>query len=807
MATRTKLVHAHGGSSLRGRDAEFSSAPIRVSGEAHIKSSTANRVQQFGFVGQDWNVLPERPSTSGGPSPQSSARKESEKRGTKDDFHFNSLAGHGRVMSSHSSSLPAALPTPAGTPKSSPPLPPKPSFNRTDTPESMVDGRLAGMGIVPAEIGMALGSPSQQPMTWQSPSPFESTARSSSPDEQASSPVPSRQKSRRWKLLGGLFGNKKQTASTPQPFYHLQPDPVQQRVVGEDYDSFGEPPVSSTRKLEKSENRGRANSERQSEKVKPDMRRANTVPTNFDWQDPERERMKVPQVTLDGAPITRNQSINGGLMLDVDIPSIQMERYSVMFGSVLQKPTNTSSSLLARRQATLEKLKTVNETLASKVSHHAIGLFLVTASNGDQQNLELVENPRQRLPRRATSPQPTKSPAFSLFPSTPSQQHGNHVPPSSPAQQLHVHRRANTSPAVPSPSYPSFAPRQDDETHATLLAPATRHISPSHKLKEHISSQMKQPVKDSSKIPTVISPKPQRPERVSSLERSHHATDMVGGRVEDSYNSAPFQIMVKPRESTRQIAPSSSDSVVRPSGTGSAASRSAGYSVSISASGTSTIPAPRSSSTRRNSPMHSPPPTSLFRSHTTSSATRPHPLNTPSAPLGSNPVTGQKINGSEIVDKDIDEREKDLRTAAEISIARQISVSRQQTQLLIPIRSPSSKRVNSPSVLNIGQVASPLGVVAAGIEQSVTGRSGSQKKDAKRTAGERLAAPAAKSSTPTLVVVGGDTTESSWGGAIVPNIPELDGTSGGEVKVRAVAEHRHRKSERVIVENISTTSN
>jgi hypothetical protein len=386
MPTRTKLVHAHGGSSLRGRDAEYSSAPIRVSGEAHIKSSTANHVQQFGFVGQDRNVLPERPSTSGGPSPQSSARKESEKRGTKDDLHFNSLAVHGRGMSSHNSSLPGALPTPAGTPKSSPPLPQKPSFSRTDTPESMMDGRLAGMGVVPGEIGMALGSPSQQPINWQSPSPFEPTARSSSPDEQASSPVPSRQKSRRWKLLGGLFGgNKKQTASSPQPFYQLQPDPVQQRVVGEDYDSFGEPPVSSERRLERSENRGRANSERKSEKVKPDMRRANTVPTNFDWHDPERERMKIPQVTLDEAPSTRNQSHNGGLMLDVDIPSIQMERYSVMFGSVLQKPTSTSSSLLARRQATLEKLKTVNETLASRVSHHAIGLFLVTASNGDHR--------------------------------------------------------------------------------------------------------------------------------------------------------------------------------------------------------------------------------------------------------------------------------------------------------------------------------------------------------------------------------------------------------------------------------------
>jgi hypothetical protein len=48
-----------------------------------------------------------------------------------------------------------------------------------------------------------------------------------------------------------------------------------------------------------------------------------------------------------------------------------MERYSIMFSGVLQKSgSTTTSSLLARRQATLDKLKTVNEAIASKVSPH-----------------------------------------------------------------------------------------------------------------------------------------------------------------------------------------------------------------------------------------------------------------------------------------------------------------------------------------------------------------------------------------------------------------------------------------------------
>ena len=67
---------------------------------------------------------------------------------------------------------------------------------------------------------------------------------------------------------------------------------------------------------------------------------------------------------------------HGGQLLDVDIPSVEMERYSVMFGNLLPKPAGMSSSLLARRQATLDKLKTVNEALALKVSYRLAHLSL-----------------------------------------------------------------------------------------------------------------------------------------------------------------------------------------------------------------------------------------------------------------------------------------------------------------------------------------------------------------------------------------------------------------------------------------------
>ena len=806
MATRTKSVNASRKVSVRGRDAGLPSAPIRVSDEARSKNTNASRVQLFGFPGQDRNVLPERPSTSGGPSPHFSAREETERSRAKDDLHLHPLPTHGRVMNSHTPSLPGALPTPAGTPKSSPPLPKKPSLKRADTPESIMDGRLAVANVEEAGIGMALGSPSQQPNSWQSPPPFES-ARSWSPDEPPSPFVPARQKSRRWKLLGGLFGgSKKQSlASEPQPFYQLQPELVNQTTETAEHANFAEPTIHSDGRADRPGNRGRAYSERHNVKSKPDMRRANTVPMNFDSQDPERERMKTPKTTLDGGLMNQLESHRSGLMLNVDIPSIQMERYSVMFGSVLQKPTSaSSSSLLARRQATLERLKTVAEGLP-KVSHHEFATLPKATSNCDKQE-HVPRDHRHPLPRRASSPQPAKSPAFSLFPNAPARLYAKPGPPSPPPQHALFHRRSNTSPAVPSPSFPSFPSGAAHETRPTLWAPTPQHVTPSPKLKDHISSQMKLPARETSKaskVPSNISTKQQWPERTVSHEKHRQTSDGSVVRVENDHRTEPWQSKPKPKELVRQIMTSPRESGAHsiPGSQSSQSPRTRSYSVSITASSTSTTATSRSASTRQNTPIHSPPPSSLFRSLTTTAAPGTRQGRAHNAALSSHPVSGPTNGESEAGSKDDDEeeREKKIRTAADISIARQISVSREQTRLIIPMRSPSSKRDNSPNALTIGQVASPLGAVAAGIEHSAAARVANRTEEIRKITKERLAAPAAKPNTPTLVVVGDDSTEDNWGGATA------NGPGGEQSRARGFTEHRHRKSERVILESISTS--
>lgn len=373
--TSSKSVWAQFGLGTKSRDADVPSASMRVSEDAQAKSIEQKAANLGEFHRPNRDRLPERPSTSAGPASSGSSsftqRKNAEKRETKDDLHFNPLAVHGRGTTFYNFPLPGSLPTPASSPTSPSPSVHKSSLDRPSTPESMEITPAPAltsantMNVPQGEIGMALGSPSHAPVAWQDHS-VETYIRHESPDQMDGSvdgswdnqPKP---KPSRWKVFGGIFGGTKK----PQPaFYQLQPEVTQQ--PGPDH---GQEPASSE-KRPKSRGRGWSNSTRR--KNKPEMSRSNTVPTSFDMSG-GRATTGTPEITLDGGPLIENASRfaqKGAGLLDVDIPSVQMERYSIMFSGVLQKPQQTSSSLLARRQATLDKLKTVNEALASKVSPH-----------------------------------------------------------------------------------------------------------------------------------------------------------------------------------------------------------------------------------------------------------------------------------------------------------------------------------------------------------------------------------------------------------------------------------------------------
>ncbi|KAI4136158.1 MAG: hypothetical protein LQ347_000014 [Umbilicaria vellea] len=114
-------------------------------------------------------------------------------------------------------------------------------------------------------------------------------------------------------------------------------------------------------------------------------------------------------------PGTLRGRIDSPPRLHVEIPNVEMERYSVMFGSVLDE--TQPLSLLARRHGLSGKLTNVAEV--SEVVRTS------TTSNTTCKKLTFLRQINNYDPggglsrpaRRATSPT-TKSPSFSLFPST-----------------------------------------------------------------------------------------------------------------------------------------------------------------------------------------------------------------------------------------------------------------------------------------------------------------------------------------------------------------------------------------------------
>ncbi|CAI0651365.1 unnamed protein product [Colletotrichum noveboracense] len=375
------------------------------------------------------STMAERPSTSGGLSPHNNStasfRSFADRRISKDDMYIRpQSSARGGFKSYH---IPIRD-NPASPVESPGDFSPARTFTvRTQTPDSMD----SNMGTI--AIGMAIGSPTHIPPEFSSPPPPPAQPRNdwqpqassmstsmmrASPEPlpspmETAEPVPApKQKSGRWKL----FGRSKSKRLASSPVAISQPMNLQQPMAStREFESL--PPSNQATDL------GRRNTERRPGDSKPAMVRSQTAgpmaapPSPKDQKPPKllsrmastrstREKVKKSDIS---APVHVSMHVPAlptkpaGNFLDVEIPSINMERYSVMFGGILQpqgppgqqaqqqQQQQGASALLARRQATLDRLKTIN----------------------DQVMKEEEEKERMRG-RSATSPQPLKSPAFSL---------------------------------------------------------------------------------------------------------------------------------------------------------------------------------------------------------------------------------------------------------------------------------------------------------------------------------------------------------------------------------------------------------
>lgn len=212
-------------------------------------------------------------------------------------------------------------------------------------------------------IGMAIGSPSLAP-PWDTSisrnQPSSGSPATTSPSIGAVDgplpgvPVP-RKGSGKWKIFG-MFGRRPS-----------------------DTVSSGFSPVPSQASLLASRARAETSKESSTAEVrnKPPISRSQTMPSPREFgkdarRRPSMSRMKKPRPTDLVPPMPSpygnnttftESAISQSALLDVNIPSIELERYSIMFEKVLN-PQRTS--LLARRQGALEQLKTVGESKSER---------------------------------------------------------------------------------------------------------------------------------------------------------------------------------------------------------------------------------------------------------------------------------------------------------------------------------------------------------------------------------------------------------------------------------------------------------
>ncbi|KAK4655711.1 hypothetical protein QC762_304800 [Podospora pseudocomata] len=386
-------------------------------------------------------VMPARPSTSSGPSSKAAAgsRPNFDKRQSRDDMALN-MGSKGKGLQPYIIGVKGSGPfTPESSPGRMRAPSPAPNFSvpsRVMTPESFHSGEIP--------IGMALGSPTQvvgyagswngstQNIGYQA-QVEANVQRSPSPPpvQKTSEPTVQRTKTQKRRLFGSLFGRKHAEPAKTMETAEANQSTVSITVTGPAEDNVP--------------TRSKTVSGKKAPKHKPIVVRSNTLKETSSQQDLRRTEEQLNSLQ----PLPGSSPSKAPMLLDLEIPDVRLERYSIMFSGVLNPSGTTSpqskSSLLERRQATLEKLKTIK----------------------DQEEEERIR------PRRATSPQPMKSPGFTLFPQAMSSTNSLAPPP----RKL---QRSNTSPSVlPSPARANFFSTQEGSPEAAKKERKTvRIVSP-----------------------------------------------------------------------------------------------------------------------------------------------------------------------------------------------------------------------------------------------------------------------------------------------------------------------------------------
>ena len=208
-------------------------------------------------------------------------------------------------------------------------------------------------------------------------------------------------KGSKWKSFGSLFGRKNSSARAPQvpPFYqldHAHRERPDRQHINQDHletKALRRKRADSARTVQGK--RGRANTLQNTPKSESNglFRRNSSRRKGLRTRKTDADKL-IPKMRVSHSarsahaaaetlepptpPTKTLRPHRGPSLLQVQIPNIELERYSVMFGEVLDpKPRqNSQPSLLSRRQGQLEELQPVAEPKAEVCQLGALTLVL-----------------------------------------------------------------------------------------------------------------------------------------------------------------------------------------------------------------------------------------------------------------------------------------------------------------------------------------------------------------------------------------------------------------------------------------------
>ncbi|KAI9926131.1 hypothetical protein MW887_004594 [Aspergillus wentii] len=233
------------------------------------------------------------------------------------------------------------------------------------------------------EIGIALGSPR---LADSQSTPSKAQERPPLVTTNTEKPKRSnlQRKSSKWRKIGGLFKAKHAlTSASSKPFYQVRVN-NDCCLQGSSYSVDYQPNNPVNKRTPEKDDDGTCDSW---PRIEPGIE----AKTKDQQQKPGTRDLSVKT----GQQASGSKSRNPGPLLQVDIPDIQLERYSVMFGGLLGKDQPKDQSPSSARRS-----KTLND---------------ITAPSAESS-----ESPSELLPPqpRSASPSRSKSPSFTLFPST-----------------------------------------------------------------------------------------------------------------------------------------------------------------------------------------------------------------------------------------------------------------------------------------------------------------------------------------------------------------------------------------------------